>query len=109
MTRERPHTGAWLCFLCPRELPQSNASIDAPTGEQAPIGTPRQREHRAAMAGERLAVRASVSIPHLDGEIFSPPAELAPIGVKLPPFTFLAEHSPPDPAPPPFSPHLLSP
>src|SRR5260370_5898385 len=106
MTRERPHTGAWLCFLCPRELPQSNASIDAPTGEQAPIGTPGQREHRAAMAGERLAVRASVSIPELHGGIISPAGECASIGGKGQAFDLVGEPARPQQATALYCPQL---
>src|SRR5213078_522682 len=58
------------------------ASIDAPTGEQASIGTPGQREHRAALTGERLVVCARVSVPELDGGIISTAGECASIGGK---------------------------
>ena len=61
---------------------EPNASIDAPTGKQAPIGTPSQREHRAALAGERLGVGAVVSVPELDNGSISSAGERAPIGGK---------------------------
>src|SRR5260370_17653724 len=106
MTREGPHTGAWLGFLCPRELPQSNASIDAPTGEQAPIGTPGQREHRAERGGERLGGGASGSIPELDGGIISAAGECASIGGKGQAFDVVGEPARPEQGPALYVPQL---
>src|SRR5947209_5621183 len=79
MSREHPQGSFWLR---PRELPQSNPSIEASTGEHAPMGTPSQREYRAALTGESLAVYARVDIPELDGGIVSAAREGASIGGK---------------------------
>src|SRR6266849_1611590 len=79
MPCEDAHTCALLCFL---HLPQSNASIEASTGQQAPIETPFQRVHRAALDGESREVRTPVGIPELDGGIISTTGEHASVGSK---------------------------
>src|SRR5712692_10251225 len=79
MPHEPPHAGTWLC---PGEIPQSNMGVEAPTGEQAAIGTPSQGVHRAAMAGERPQVRAPVGLQKLDDRICPAASERASIGGK---------------------------
>src|SRR2546425_12330056 len=79
MPREHPHAGT---LLCPLHLPEPNDSIEAPTGEQAPIGTPGHRVHRAALASERLQIRARLGVPKPDGGIYPAAGERASIGGK---------------------------
>src|SRR6266446_9995427 len=79
MAREHPHGRFWLCLL---HLPQSNMHVEASTGEQAAIGTPGQRIHRAAMASERLQVCASLSVPEPNGSIIPAAGQRASIGGK---------------------------
>src|SRR5437763_3718569 len=93
MPYEHPPGAFWLL---PRELPQSNALIGAPNGEQAPIGTPGQREHRAALTGERLAVRAGCRVPELDGGIISTAGERASIWSKGQAFDVVGEPACPE-------------
>src|SRR5260370_30354992 len=79
MLREHVHAGSWLGLL---SLPHPNLSIEAATGEQAAIGPPRQRVHRAAMARQRLAVRPGCRVPEPNGGIISAAGERASIGGK---------------------------
>src|SRR5260370_4853643 len=79
MPREHPHAGT---LLCPLHLPEPNDSIEAPTGEQAPIGTPGHRVHRAAIASERLQIRARLGVPKPDGGIYPAAGENLSIGGK---------------------------
>src|SRR5256714_11753704 len=79
MPAECLHAGAWLP---PRDLPQSNMGAKAPTGGQAPSGTPGQGEPRATLAGERLKVYAPVGVPEPDGGIISAAGERTSIGCK---------------------------
>src|SRR5258705_13527392 len=79
MPPEHPHNGCWLP---PPHLPQPNTSIEAPTGKQAPIGTPGHRVHRAAMAGERLQVRAPLGVPEANSGIISAAGKRVSIGSK---------------------------
>src|SRR5260370_18541603 len=95
MPCEDAHAGAWLCFL---HLPQSNASIEASTGQQAPIETPGQRVHRAALDGESREVRTPVGIPELDGGIISTTGEYASVGSKGEALDAAAMPTHPDPA-----------
>src|SRR5260370_11522964 len=79
MACEHPRGCFWLHLL---HLPQSNLHVEASTGEQASIGTPGQRIHRAAMASERLQVRAQLRVPEPNGRIISAAGERASIGGK---------------------------
>src|SRR5438270_9550275 len=79
MPAECLHAGAWLPS---RELPQSNMGVEAPTGEQAPIGTPGQGVHRAALARERPQGRAGLRVQKLDDRICPAASERASIGGK---------------------------
>src|SRR5260221_5655144 len=79
MLSEHPHIA---CRLCPRLFPHPNAPIEAAAGEHAPIGTPGQRVYRAAVAAERLQVRAARSIPEADGTSISAPGPQPSIGGK---------------------------
>src|SRR5947209_17890399 len=63
-------------------LPQSNASIDAATGQQAPIRAPGQSIDRAALAGERLEVLTRGDIPESDSAIISATGECPAIRSK---------------------------
>src|SRR5947209_16187714 len=78
-TVEHPHDGFWLH---PRLFPHPHASIEAPTGEPAPIGTPGQRVHGAALAEECLQRPATVGVPKLDDRIICAAGEHASIGAK---------------------------
>src|SRR5258708_11912513 len=79
MPHEHPHDGFWLP---PPHLPQPNASIEAPTGKQTPIGTPGQRVHRTTMTGERLQVRPQLRAPEPNSGIISAAGERASIASK---------------------------
>src|SRR4051794_5716412 len=79
MPHEHPHDGFWLP---PPHPPQPNASIEAPTGKQTAIGTPGQRVHWAALAGERLQVRAPLRVPEPNSGFISAAGERASIGSK---------------------------
>ena len=79
MSLEHPHAAAWLRQ---RPFPQPNLRVEAPAGEQAPIGTPGQRMHRATVTGEHLQMCAPVGLPEPDDGIISAAAQCASIGGK---------------------------
>src|SRR5260370_22545778 len=56
--------------------------MEAPTGEQAPIGTPGHRVHRAAIASEHLEIRATGGVPEANGGTISAAGERVPIRGK---------------------------
>src|SRR5260370_39682454 len=79
MTAEHPPAGALLSTM---HLPYPNVPIEPPIGEQAPIGTPGHRVHRAAIASERLQVRATGGVPEANGGTISAAGERASIRGK---------------------------
>src|SRR5260370_1285101 len=79
MPREHPHAGTLLCLL---HLPEPNDSIEATIGEQAPIGPPGHRVHRAAIASEHLEIRATGGVPEANGGTISAAGERVPIRGK---------------------------
>src|ERR1051326_3304630 len=75
------HLHRRIC-LRPGPFPEPYAPVEASIGKQAPIGTPRQGMHRAAMSDERLQVRTGFRIPEPNGGIISAAGERASIGGK---------------------------
>ncbi len=82
MSREDTRGGAWVNCLYPLHLPQLNTSIEAATGQQAPIRTPGQCIDRAALTGERLEVLTRGDIPESDSGIISATGECTAIRSK---------------------------
>src|SRR5260370_17238132 len=56
--------------------------MEAPSGEQAPSGTPGRRVHRAAIASEHLEIRATGGVPEANGGTISAAGERVPIRGK---------------------------
>src|SRR5437588_2680481 len=63
------------------DLPQSNLTLNAAAGEQAPTRAPGQREDLTGM-GQCLHLGATLEVPEPDGGIIAPGGQQAAIGSK---------------------------
>src|SRR5215213_4370822 len=76
MAREQLDTYRWLSLI---DCPQPNTSLLISSGEQTPIGTPGDRDHRIGMQ-QGLKWRASLYLQELDDCIISGAGKHAAIG-----------------------------